>query len=66
MNKIQLSNKLKKLRKHLGITQNEMAKKFNVSMPGYRLWEIGATGAKPEHIKTLEKLISDTWGENVN
>jgi len=54
-----LSEQLKQIRKQLGLTQLQMAKRFGVTMHGYRLWEIGANGMRADKQQILNKLIQE-------
>lgn len=51
-------NKLKKLRETRGISQVEFAKKANINVRTYQMYEQGAKLIENAHIKTILKICS--------
>jgi transcriptional regulator with XRE-family HTH domain len=51
--------KLKAIRKELGFTQIEVAKKVGVSLTSYQLWERGVSKPNEENMKKLERALKE-------
>ena len=54
--KMDLGNKILKLRKEKGYSQEDLAEKLNVTRQTISNWELGSTQPNPEQLKGLEKV----------
>lgn len=52
-------NNLKEIRKNLGVTQMELAKKVGVSLLTIQLWEYGITLPNPQNQEKLEGVLKE-------
>lgn len=52
------SDKVKKLRKTLGVTQMRLAAMLKTSQSAIACWETGASGCRPSALDVLEKFCN--------
>ena len=53
-----LGNKILKLRKKAGLSQEQLGEKINVTRQTISNWELGETGPNPEQLKELSKVLN--------
>ena len=56
--KMDLGNKILKLRKEKGYSQEDLAEKLNVTRQTISNWELGSTQPNPEQLKGLSKILN--------
>lgn len=60
---MEIQEKLKFIRKSLGLTQLQMGLKFGVTMNSYRWWEQGAMKPRFDRLEKIEELYQDVVKE---
>ncbi len=71
---MELGNKILKLRKQKGLSQEQLGEKVNVTRQTISNWELGETLPNPEQLKLLSKelhisideLLDNTEGKIIN
>lgn len=61
-----LGNNILKLRKHLGLSQEELSEQVNVTRQTISNWELNETQPNPEQLKLLSKALNVSVDELIN
>lgn len=56
-----VSDYIKNARENLGLTQEDLAERLEVSRQAVSKWELGASAPSPENLKLLEKVLGVTF-----
>lgn len=56
-----ISEIIKQAREDLGMTQEDLAERLEVSRQAVSKWELGASGPSPENLKILEEVLGVTF-----
>jgi DNA-binding XRE family transcriptional regulator len=60
---MEIHEKLKVIRRHLGLPQYAMGRKLGVAMVTYHLWEKGGMTPRFDRIATIEELYKQVLAE---
>ena len=66
MKENKFNSRLRELRKRVGLTQEELAKRINISLMTFKRWEWGQRAPRLEEIKRIAQALNITEDELLN